>query len=112
MQSGVDQYWYSGMHDAYVKKAERGFNVDKKQKYLKFFIYASGAMYDMDVESITFYNYKIIKGNYNLTGVFWTSDTLKNNGNKYILEIEYVMFNNDKDTVIIEFEQLEVSRIK
>ena len=40
------------------------------------------------------------------------SDTLKNNGNKYILEIEYVMFNNDKDTMIIEFEQLEVSRIK
>ncbi len=113
MKTVEDQYWYSGLHDAYVKKAERGFDDRTECKYLKLFIDADGAIYDTSVESITFYNYKIKKGNYNLTGAFWMSDTLKKDGNKYIMEIDYVVIGDKESagkTLIIEFEQLEVSR--
>lgn len=115
MNSVENQYWESGLHDAYIEKAERGFCKDYGKKYLKFFIDASGAVYDQSVKSITFFNYKLLKGNYNASKSFWMSDELKKQDGKYILEIDLVSFNYKNDEVknnklIIEFENMEVIR--
>lgn len=111
MKSVEEQYWHNGLHDAYIKKAKRGYDDQRDQKYFTLFIAADSAMYDQEVKSITFYNYKIKKGNYNASDSYWLSDVLKKQADNYIIEIDLESASdNSEKHLIIEFEQITVER--
>lgn len=119
-------YWVNGLHDASIMEVETfefPFDYDKfvgeknndNRNLLVLKINAKGALYDISVQEIHFYNYKILTPNISLEGrktIWWLSDRLSENGNHYVLEIDLQDVDAYPEDFIfkIKFERAEVKR--
>ncbi|MBE6664746.1 MAG: hypothetical protein E7603_00815 [Ruminococcaceae bacterium] len=113
-------YWKRGIHDAKILDVwELENGVDKKRgKYyrncLVLSLDSSGAIYDINVEKIIFYNYEVKKADVSvseLSKTWWMGDTIEqlSNGN-YFLNFEVDPENHEKWHFSIEFEYADVER--
>ena len=125
MRTVEEQYWYKGLHDAQITNICSGSmttNYKKKPSlynYLRLSIDADGAIYDTNVTEIAFYNYSAkwkggrIKDFSYYLGNWWLGDSLEKEKDKYSLTIHLQSIDKNKvseQTIIIEFEHIEVKR--
>ena len=118
--------WARGLHDAGITDVEVfefpfDYNkfVGQKSNYnrnlLKLKIDSKGAMYDTSVKEIHFYNYKVLTPDISLKNrkiIWWISDRLIANSDRFILEIDLHDFNSYPEdfTFKIRFQRAEVVR--
>ena len=121
-----DWYWINGLHDSEITDVEAfefPFDYDKfvgeKSNYnrnlLVLKINAKGALYDSSVQEIHFYNYKILTPDISLNDrklIWWLSDRLTKNENRYVLEIDLQDLNAYPEdfTFKIKFDRADVKR--
>ena len=113
-------YWKRGLHDAHILDAlELGNGVDKKRgkcyrNCLVLSLDSSGAIYEVDIEKIIFYNYKVRMSDVSvskLSKTWWMCDAIEqlSDGN-YLLDFEVDPENGDRWCFTIEFEYIDVEK--
>ena len=113
-------YWKRGIHDAKIldiTELENGFDKTKGKHYRNCLILtldSSGAIYEIDIKKIIFYNYEVRMSNAPVLGLsetWWMGDTIEqlSNGN-YLLNFEVSLENNDRLNFSMEFEYADVER--
>ena len=125
MKTVEEQYWRRGLHDAQITDIRCGsMTTNHKEKpslynYLRLSIDADGAIYDTNVTEITFYNYSAkwkggsIKDFSYYIESWWLGDSLEKEKDKYSLTIHLQSIDKNEvndQTIIIEFEHMEVKR--
>ena len=114
--------WYRkrGIHDAKIldiTELENGFDKTKGKHYRNCLILtldSVGAIYEVDIKKIIFYNYEVRMSNAPVLGLsetWWMGDTIEqlSNGN-YLLNFEVSLENNDRLNFSMEFEYADVER--
>lgn len=92
-EKSPDWYWKNGLHDAEIITVEYvQLAYDYKEKHpirnsMKLFLNASQSLYDMNIKSITFFNYKVMTFDFELENCYWLQDTLSFDNRKYTLNI-------------------------
>ena len=113
-------YWKHGLHDAQIlsviesgayREPRRGKNF---RNYLEFHLDGRGAMFEMKIEWLRFYNYEIKAMDVSvmqLAKTWWLDDTLQElpNGN-YLLNFEVDPENGEHWRFSIEFETGDIKR--
>ena len=113
-------YWKHGIHDAKIldiTELENGFDKTKGKHYRNCLILtldSVGAIYEVDIKKIIFYNYEVRMSNAPVLGLsetWWMGDTIEqlSNGN-YLLNFEVSLENNDRLNFSMEFEYADVER--
>ena len=113
-------YWKRGIHDAKIldiTELENGFDKTKGKHYRNCLILtldSVGAIYEIDIKKIIFYNYEVRMSNAPVLGLsetWWMGDTIEqlSNGN-YLLNFEVSLENNDRLNFSMEFEYADVER--
>ena len=111
----AEWYWSKGLHDAKIISVETvDLQYDYTQRkplrnYLQINLDASGALFDYKVKFIRLYNFKVTKGDCNLTGLWWLHDELCEKNGKYILKICLRALKCEKEIEVV-FEKAEVVR--
>lgn len=113
-------YWYNGLHDALILKTEElELDYDFRQRNpvrncLKLYLDSSQCTYDTSVQSISLYNYKIIRApiERKIDGCWWFGDRLEFKNGKYLLTICLLDSALSEHLFVIRFESAEVERIK
>ena len=124
-------YWEKGLHDACivgVETCEFPFDYNKytseKNKYdrnmLTLKIDASGAMFDVHITEIRFYNYKILSEDIDFTSgkllgktkAWWLADQLTEQDGRYELDILLHAFDSHQKQfhLKLRFDRAEVDR--
>ena len=124
MSSVKNEYWEYGLHDSVITDIKWGEtkpnNKNHRLNYLKFFLDTDNSLGETNIKEITFYNYSAswkggtIKNFSFYVGTWWISDCLTKKDNQYhlVLELEYPdkpAYEN-RETITVEFEQLEVTK--
>ena len=113
-------YWKRGIHDAKIldiTELENGFDKTRGKHYRNCLILtldSVGAIYEVDIKKIIFYNYEVRMSNAPVLGLsetWWMGDTIEqlSNGN-YLLNFEVSLENNDRLNFSMEFEYADVER--
>ncbi len=112
-----DWYWRRGLHDAVILAVtERSLTPNYKEKSpqfncLELEIDCKQAIFEQDVKTIRFYNYKIKSPQADLAGGWWIRDTLRQLPNKkYLLEVELAGTRKKRVDFVVEFQTADIQR--
>ncbi len=113
-QAMPDWYWKKGLHDAHILGAvvftpNQVAASNHIANGLELLLDSSIAMFDTDICTIRFYNYKEITPEISLTDSWWKEDSVLKNGNKFILQLK-LMKQNRQYVYQLRFEKCEVIR--
>lgn len=112
-------YWPWGLHDAIIDQAIR---CDRPQwidgtyyhNSLTLSLDPRNALWDTTVSTITLLNYKVLSDDFDPTGCWWLSDTLRQVNSKYLLEIQlgnYEKHKAENKTYTVRFTHCIVERL-
>lgn len=112
-------YWPRGLHDAIIVQVLR---CDRPQciggtyyhNSLTLSLDSRGALWDTTVSTITMLNYKVLSDDFDPTGCWWVSDTLRQVDSKYLLEIQlgsYEKHKTENKTYTVRFTHCIVERL-
>ena len=108
-------YWRRGLHDAQILTADAlELDYDYRQRNpvrncFRLQLDAAGALFDREVRTISFYNYRILRPA-PLEGAFWMGDFLRRDGQRYVLDITVTDLDQEEFTFSIRFESAGVTR--
>ena len=98
-----DWYWKRGLHDAEI------LSIDYDYAKLVLTLNSNNAIYER-VNKIIFREYKIMHIPEDMKKIWWMCDKLDNQEETYTLKINVVDDNNNDDTIVIQFQKIEVIR--
>ena len=108
-------YWNTGLHDAEIISAEHlalPYNYKEKdpiRNSLKLCLNTSGALYNREIKSITFLNYKVLTPDVEVEKTYWLQDVLKYKNDKFVLDITITDCNRESIfTVIFDDAKVEI----
>ena len=115
-----DWYWKYGLHDAVILSvSELQLIPDYKEKEiryncLKIDLDSRNAVYERDIKSISFFNYKIEPSDFDINSIvqqWWMNDTFKiSEMKRNLIEIETATATDERAFFIIKFEFAETER--
>lgn len=109
-------YWIRGLHDAKIISAiinESDWNPINENLMLK--MNCHGAMYEQDIDEISFYDIKFLTEGFDetlLNGSWWIADELTENDDIYVLKLDFDTADCIRETVQFTFKRAKVSRKK
>lgn len=117
MDDKPDWYWKRGLHDADIKcVAYQQFDCDYTQKNpirnsITISLDSRNALFDTTIDSIVFYNAKMITNDIDYAGTWWVNDELSFSNNKFHIKI-FIESKIKKSCIQIQFDRAEVIRAK
>ena len=112
-------YWPRGLHDAIivqVLRCDRPQCIDGTYYHnsLTLSLDPRNALWDTTVSTITMLNYKVLSDDFDPTGCWWVSDTLRQVDSKYLLNIQLGNYEKHKagnKTYTVRFTHCIVERL-
>lgn len=111
-----DWYWEKGLYDSEIIDIKKeDYNYDYRQRrpirnMFEIVLDAKCAMYDTLVKSISFYNYKIIKGGDDLLHTWWYEDEIAELNGRKQLKLTVRQSKDKFSELILVFDTAEIVR--
>ncbi len=108
-----DWYWSPGLHDAKITSATVKTSWDPQNTCLVLTLDKEWALFQIDIEEIRFYNFKILTPDIDiesLVGGFWLSDTLVQQGDRWILDLKFDTAKCKTKRLEMKFQRAQVIR--